>query len=405
MDFLVITFLILIGLLLPSIFNFPKKRMKVLRYLWLYHVAWAFYFGTFIRGDAIGYWATSKALQGNMLMLDILNQKGTFFMYALNYIPANTFNLSYMSGTILYSFIGYIGLIFFYIVAVQTIPNNSKLFNIRLFPALFFLPNLHFWSVAVGKDTLCFFCIGLFMFALLKVFRRLPLLLFSLLLSFLVRPHVALFLMLAFSLAYLFNSSVSVFNRIIISLALLGIGIAVLPKVMSYAKIEETSIQDLDQFAKNKAASLGGEHTGSSIDVSSYPLPLKVFTFLYRPLFFDARNVAGLVASAENFILFYLTFYVFKNKPIYTFRKAPFILKGMLFFLIIGALAFSSTLGNLGIMIRMRNMFLPGLIIYILWSFSLQVSIAKLRLEKRKKLFQQQTGTLPIQATPDLNTV
>ena len=42
----------------------------------------------------------------------------------------------------------------------------------------------------------------------------------------------------------------------------------------------------------------------------------------------------------------------------------------MVFFLIIGTLAFSQSLGNVGIMIRMRNMFLPGLIIFLLWHFS-----------------------------------
>ena len=54
------------------------------------------------------------------------------------------------------------------------------------------------------------------------------------------------------------------------------------------------------------------------------------------------------------------------------FKAAPFVIKGLVIFLIIGTLAFSQSLGNLGIMIRMRNMFLPGLLIFILWSFSYQ---------------------------------
>jgi hypothetical protein len=42
----------------------------------------------------------------------------------------------------------------------------------------------------------------------------------------------------------------------------------------------------------------------------------------------------------------------------------------MIYFLLLGTFAFSQSLGNLGIMIRMRNMFLPGLIIFFLWHFS-----------------------------------
>jgi hypothetical protein len=49
-------------------------------------------------------------------------------------------------------------------------------------------------------------------------------------------------------------------------------------------------------------------------------------------------------------------------------------LEEMIYFLIIGTIAFSQSLGNLGIMIRMRNMFLPGLIIFLFWHFSYQNS-------------------------------
>jgi hypothetical protein len=38
--------------------------------------------------------------------------------------------------------------------------------------------------------------------------------------------------------------------------------------------------------------------------------------------------------------------------------------------MLIGSIAFSLALGNVGIMIRMRNMFLPGFIIFILWTLS-----------------------------------
>jgi hypothetical protein len=58
------------------------------------------------------------------------------------------------------------------------------------------------------------------------------------------------------------------------------------------------------------------------------------------------------------------------KKPLESFRNAPFLLQGMIYFLLLGTFAFSQSLGNLGIMIRMRNMFLPGLIIFFLWHFS-----------------------------------
>ena len=42
----------------------------------------------------------------------------------------------------------------------------------------------------------------------------------------------------------------------------------------------------------------------SGVDITSYSLPVQVFTFLYRPLFFDAPGLLGLIVSFEN--VFYL---------------------------------------------------------------------------------------------------
>jgi hypothetical protein len=68
--------------------------------------------------------------------------------------------------------------------------------------------------------------------------------------------------------------------------------------------------------------------------------------------------------------LLVLTISFFGSKPLTSFKRAPFVIQGMVYFLLIGTLTFSQSLGNLGIMIRMRNMFLPGLIIFLFWHFS-----------------------------------
>jgi hypothetical protein len=91
---------------------------------------------------------------------------------------------------------------------------------------------------------------------------------------------------------------------------------------------------------------------------------------LFRPFLFDIKSFPSLLAAIENSILLFLTIKYFLNKPLQSLRNAPFLIQGMMYFLIIGTLTFSQSLGNLGIMIRMRNMFLPGLIIFFLWHFS-----------------------------------
>jgi hypothetical protein len=346
---------------------------------------WGVFFYFFVVGDANGYWEASRHLKYEQFWLYLFKEKGTAFIYALNFFPANVIGLSYFSGTLLYCLLGYIGLIYFYVITIKVIPFNSKIRGYSLFPLVFFSPNLNFWSSGIGKDTLLFLFIGMFSYGILNISKRIPLIILSLLLSYFVRPHIMLFLLLSFSLVYLLTSKIAVGKRVVLGLLLVGAGVAILPSVLRYVKIEEISIGDFNKFSEVKASVLSRSHTGSRIDISSYPLPLKIFTFLYRPLFFDINSITGVFASLENLILLILSWNVFKRRPIETFKQAPFIIKGFVFFLILGTLAFSNSLGNLGIMIRMRNMFLPGMFLFILWSFSYDQQRKLLLLKRRRE--------------------
>jgi len=346
------------------------SQMQNLKKLWFFHLIFGVYFCFFVSGDGVGYWRVAKLMSPEDFEMYFSGQKGTYFMFAINYFPSNVLGLSYFTGTMLYTLIGFIGLTCFYLTALKLIPYNSKYNNYTLFPLVFFMPNLHFWSCGVGKDTLLFFCIGIFVYSIMNINKRLLLAILSFGLSYFIRPHITLFLAMSFGLAYIMGSKVSKSQRLIFSVILIGVGIIILPSVMEFAKIEETTVESFEQFSGKKADLLSRGGSGSSIDISSYPFPLKVFTFLFRPLFFDINGIPALLASFENLFLLLVTVNIFKNNPLQTIKASPFVIKGLVFFLIIGTLTFSQSLGNLGIMIRMRNMFLPGLLIFVLWAFS-----------------------------------
>ena len=372
LDLLYITIIIILGLAFISLFrnDLSERDEKMLKYLFFFHLLMGVYYCFFIQGDAIGYWRVPKAYSFETFQEGLFNGEGTMFMYAFNFLFSNLLNMSYLANTLLYSLFGFMGITFFYMIVVKTIPYNKIMYGYILFPLLFFLPNLHFWSAGVGKDTTLFLCIGMFVYGVMKPVIRIPLIVISVLLAMAIRPHIVLFLMVSFGLAYILGGKISVFQRVIFSTILLGVGLAILPSVLEFAKIEEASAESFEQFADAKASVLSRGTTGSAIDVSAYPLPLKILTFLFRPFFFDVRNLNGLIASIENLVLVIIFIKAMRTKPVEAFRKAPFVIKGLVFFLIIGTLAFSQSLGNVGIMIRMRNMFLPGLLIYILWCFS-----------------------------------
>lgn len=372
MDFLFVILSVIFGFIFIQSFKskLASNHLTTLRYLFVYHIFFALYNYFFFGSDPVRYWALAKTISFQDFLSYITDKSGTYFMIALDYYPSQILDLSYFTGTMIYTTIGFIAIAYFYIIALELVPYNSKYKGYNLFPLLFFLPNLHLWTCTAGKDTISFFCGAIFCYGLLKPFKRLPFLFIALAFSYAVRPHVALFLVIGYGLGFALSSKVTFFQRFLFAIVFIVTAIAILPSVMQYAKIEEASIDSFSEFSSQKAGLLSRTTTGSRIDISSYPLPLKLFTFLYRPLFFDINGLPALFASIENLFLLILSIRVLKNNPIETFKKAPMPIKGMLLYLFIGTLAFSQTLGNLGIIIRMRNMFLPGLLIFFLWSFS-----------------------------------
>ncbi|WP_312194642.1 hypothetical protein [Epilithonimonas vandammei] len=387
LDLIYIPLIIVLGLGFINLFSsqLTERDQQVLRKLFFFHLLMGTYYCFFIQGDAIGYWRVPKAYTMETFKEGLFNGEGTMFMYAFNYLFSNLLNMSYLSNTLLFSLFGFMGLTFFYIVALQTVPYNKIISGYVLFPLIFFLPNLHFWSSGVGKDTTLFLCIGMFTYGLMKPLQRIPLLVIAGLLSMAIRPHITLFLMVGFGLAYVFGGKVSPAQRFIFSAAMIAVGLAILPSVMEFAKIEEASAEGFDKFAQGKAAVLSRSHTGSAIDISSYPFPLKVLTFWFRPALFDVRNLNGLIAALENLLLLIVFIKAMRTSPIRAFKAAPFVIKGLVIFLVVGTLAFSQSMGNMGIMIRMRNMFLPGMIIYLMWIFSYEQQLLRNRPTTLKK--------------------
>ena len=390
LDILYIPLFVFLAIQFPKLLVEKNEQayLPILKNLALYHflLGIAYFFTTNNGGgDAWGYWRAPKTMSFEKFLEGIRGGEGTEFMMALNYIPTNILGMSFLANTFFFSMLGSFGISYFFLIAARTVPYNKIISGYVLFPLIFFLPNLHFWSSGVGKDTTLFLCIGMFTYGLMKPFQRIPLLVLAGLLSMAIRPHITLFLMVGFGLAYVFGGKVSPAQRFIFSAAMIAIGLAILPSVMEFAKIEEASAEGFDKFATGKAAVLSRSSTGSAIDISSYPFPLKVLTFWFRPALFDVKNINGLIAALENLLLLVVFIKAMRTSPIRAFKAAPFVIKGLVIFLVVGTLAFSQSMGNMGIMIRMRNMFLPGMIIYLMWIFSYEQQLLRNRRTTLKK--------------------
>ena len=115
LDALIIVFIFVIGLQIPSFFRFSQKDLGRLRFLWVYHLifGYAYYSSVVAQGgsDSLKYWSEAKKITSQQALLSLVENKGTQVMYAVNYIPSGILGLDLLTGTIVYSLIGFIGLI------------------------------------------------------------------------------------------------------------------------------------------------------------------------------------------------------------------------------------------------------------------------------------------------------
>ena len=376
LDICVCVIVLLVGYNLPRAFkDFTRADRQILAKLFFYHILISTAFHFFISangGDALFYWGYTQNASWEDIYAYVERGSASGSIFILNYIPAKVMGLSFFTGNLLYSVLGYLGFIYFYRIGKKLFNNYEfiseyKMLGVSIHPWVWFLPNLHFWSSGIGKDTILFFCIALFVYALQDIKKRGLGLAISLILSLAIRPHITMFLLVSFGIGFTLDKDLKTYKKAIVFMVFLAGFVSIFGYVMQFVQLESFELSVIEEYSSNKAASLNQEDSSSGVDTSQYPLPLKVFTFLYRPFFFDINGVLAIVASVENLILLIFTFVVIKKGIVKGFRKANYLLKGFLIYFILGSIAFSLILGNLGIMLRQKNMFFPLFFLFGMW--------------------------------------
>lgn len=352
--------------------GYSKFDIKILDQLYIYHVIIGIAFYLYITsngGDAEVYWEKAREFDLNSILKLTERGSATGFILLVNYIPAQLLKLSFFTGSFFHIVLGYWGILLFYNIIKENVPYYSalpsrfKLFSIPLFPGLLFLPNLHFWTSGLGKDTILFFCIAIFLYSVKNIRKRFVGLLAGAIIGVYIRPHIILFLMIAFGGATLFDNKMKTYQKALIIVASAVVFSYLFGYVMNFIRLESFDAAAIENFSTNKTKVLS-RSSGSGVDTSNYPFVLKVFTFLYRPLFFDINGALAILSSFENLILLIFTFKIFAGRPSRVFRVSNRIIKTSLFFFALGALTFSLILGNLGIMLRQKVPFIFALIVF-----------------------------------------
>lgn len=127
-------------------------------------------------------------------------------------------------------------------------------------------------------------------------------------------------------------------------------------QILAIAGLEnsEALVEDFQDFSEGRAYELGKSTTG--LDITSYSMPLKLFTFWFRPLFFDSPGFMGFIVSIENVVYLFLFSKIIRKDFIKFIRKSPVVVKMSLVVFLLTSVAMTFVMSNLGIIIRQKSM-------------------------------------------------
>jgi hypothetical protein len=350
--FIVVASLFIYVLLVEN-YSSQLRHSKGMMYgLMLYHyVFFGVYYLAFNGGvDAKRYFGETSRFVGNWLSsFDI----GTEFIVFVAYPFIRIFNLGYEATMIGFAFFGLVGIFYFYLTLLDVLKYRHKLFGIDLIGLFVFLPNIHVWSVSLGKGSVILMGLGLLFYGLVKPRERARTLLLGGIIVFCVRPHILAVCLAGMVMASIVSSRLSFIQRIFGSLIALGVFAIIASVFLEDIGLQEADFDSINQFVDSRAESLSA--AGSGVDISNYNQPMKIFTFLYRPLFVDSPSAFGLLASFENLFYLLLTVKVFFHRRIIGFfKRTSWFVKVCFFTFLLTSVAMAQIMSNLGIATRQK---------------------------------------------------
>jgi hypothetical protein len=359
-DFVIVFIILLVAnqVLIKSLSNkFSFFDKKLINKLYLYHLLFFiiyFTYATFNSSDSKVYYHDALFYDGDLLRSFTTGTRFILFVTTL----LVKMGLSYLSLMFIFSWAGYVGFVFAYLFFRENITINVTVFKkYDLLSLLLFLPNMHFWTASLGKGSLIFMGLMIFIYALRFPQKRIIALLIGGFFVYMIRPHVMLFVLVGIMVGILTGRSrIGLGVKFLILLVSVGFLYLAQNSILGVANLEgsENVVADFDQFAADQSRRLIS--TDSGVDMSNYPLPFKFFTFWFRPLFVDSPGFLGIFSSIEN-LIYLLLFAKICNKRFLRFIvKSPYLVKTSLIIFVLTSFALTFVMANLGIIMRQKSM-------------------------------------------------
>ena len=346
--------------LIPSVFRFIPKNIKFLLPFWHLLFTYIYYLQS-LSGQIDTNYYFQRSLDQQQL-----NFFGSKFIFFLTSIFSQSLSFSFFNTFFIFSLFGYLGILFFATTLFNIQAFKKGKYSYLLVVIIVFFPSLHFWSSAIGKDSLMFLAIGLIIWSGVKLNLRKNWFLFSFVLITLIRPHIGALLFLSFYANTLFKDSIKInkYLKLLIFLAPLLL-LTYLPFLISdYFNLPSFSIRGFIDYLEIRSEFTS---TGSlALDFTNINPIFRPFIFLYGPLSLKGSSLFYLLIFIENFYLFTITIITLGNilKNYFNFKNIP----NFLFFTfpVLTLLLLSFSIGNIGIALRQKWMIIPFLYTYLI---------------------------------------
>ncbi len=366
---LVILLVLLINAYFVKVMN-SNFKVKSEGYLWLLFTVHFILTTAYIlyssssRSDSFNYYNKTLYEEDWFSFL----KSGTKFIGFLAWPLSRTLGLGYYSVMIIFSYIGYFGSAFFYLVAVENIELKPVWGSYTPLELVFLLPNVHFWTSSLGKGSVITFAIGLLAFGLSRINRRILATIIGAILIYMVRPHILLAIILASVIGLIITSGgLKPFFKWSIIIVSVFLFINLSGNVL---KFTDTDTLDFTSSTTLSHRTSELSKASSGIDIGNYNFLYKLFTFWFRPLFFDGLGLLGILASFENLLCLIMAFQIIKWH-VKSWSGWNGYFKISLFAFLLGSVILAQITGNLGIALRQKAQLMPFFFILYLKALSL----------------------------------
>lgn len=355
--------------------NNPSLNLNFMRFMLFYHFALSAAYFIYVLNnpsDSKLYYAIVEAQQYGANWLDYYGTS-TFFVHFLAYPFVNYLAFTYESTMVIFAFFGFVGFLFAYSFISENIKAPVKIFGFDGIMLILLLPNCHFWTASLGKGSVIFVGMMMLFWGVSNIKSRWSLIILASMLVYHVRPHIFFVVVAAIALGFsLARGRTPVAYRALIILLSLSLLIYLYQDILSITGLDDESL--LDPFISHRAKELSKATSG--IDIANYNFFQKIFAFLFRPLFFDAPGLLGIIVSFEN--LLYLIMFLNFLRPAFIryFFKADPLVKSAFFAFASVTVALAQISGNLGLAMRQKSQVML-LIFFVLLKFQEQAVLSR----------------------------